>query len=134
MAFKNSREKIIADRKIIAAGDLFLVKLASGQERSRSYDVIRGTTSGNFTNKSVFYRNLTWHIFFASFILFASFFCILHFRLILFCFLSFFHHVFNFASFIYTYSAGHRYSILPLQLHFMKANVFMQANALPVPT
>ena len=30
VAFKNSREKIIADRKIIAAGDLFLVKLASG--------------------------------------------------------------------------------------------------------
>ena len=31
------------------------------QVRSRSYDVIRGTTSGNFTNKSVFYRTLTWH-------------------------------------------------------------------------
>ena len=32
-----------------------------GQVRSRSYDVIRGTTSGNFTDKSVFYRTLTWH-------------------------------------------------------------------------
>ena len=32
MALKNSREKkIIADRKIIATGDLFLVKLASDQ-------------------------------------------------------------------------------------------------------
>ena len=30
------------------------------QVRSRSYDVIRGTTSGNFTNKYVFYRTLTW--------------------------------------------------------------------------
>ena len=31
-----------------------------GQVRSRSYDVIRRTTSGNFTNKSVFYSTLTW--------------------------------------------------------------------------
>ena len=31
-----------------------------GQVRSRSYDVIRGTTSGNFSNKVVFSRNLTW--------------------------------------------------------------------------
>ena len=31
-----------------------------GQVRSRNYDVIRGTTSGNFTNKSMFYRTLTW--------------------------------------------------------------------------
>ena len=31
-----------------------------GQVRSRSYDVVRGTTSGNFTNKSVFYHTLTW--------------------------------------------------------------------------
>ena len=31
-----------------------------GQVRSRSHDVIRGTTSGNFSNKVVFSRNLTW--------------------------------------------------------------------------
>ena len=31
-----------------------------GQVRSRSYDVIRGTTSGNFSNKVVLSRNLTW--------------------------------------------------------------------------
>ena len=31
-----------------------------GQVRSRSYDVIRGTTSGNFSNKVVSSRNLTW--------------------------------------------------------------------------
>ena len=37
-----------------------MVKKWPGQIRSRSYDVIRGTTSGNFTNKSVFYRTLTW--------------------------------------------------------------------------
>ena len=31
-----------------------------GQVRSRSYDVIRGTTSGNFSNKVVFSRNFPW--------------------------------------------------------------------------
>ena len=35
-------------------------KIWPGQVRSRSYDVIRGTTSGNFSNKVVFSRNLTW--------------------------------------------------------------------------
>ena len=33
VAFKNSHEKIIADRKIIAAGDLFLVKLVSDLDK-----------------------------------------------------------------------------------------------------
>ena len=39
----------------------FLVKklVRSSQVRSRSYDVMRGTTSGNFSNKSVFYLTLT---------------------------------------------------------------------------
>ena len=37
-------------------------KIWSGQVRSRSYDVIRGTTSGNFSNKVVFSRNLTWQM------------------------------------------------------------------------
>ena len=35
-------------------------KIWPGQVRSRRYDVIRGTTSGNFSNKVVFSRNLTW--------------------------------------------------------------------------
>ena len=38
---------------MIAAGDLFLVKLASGEVRSRNYDVMRGTTTVNFSNKVV---------------------------------------------------------------------------------
>ena len=37
-----------------------LAKKWPGQVRSRSYNFIRGTTSGNFANKSVFYRTLTW--------------------------------------------------------------------------
>ena len=37
-------------------------KIWSCQVRSRSYDVIRGTTSGNFSNKVVFSRNLTWQM------------------------------------------------------------------------
>ena len=39
----------------------FLVKKNwPDQVRPRSYDVIRGTISGNFSNKVVFSRNLTW--------------------------------------------------------------------------
>ena len=37
-----------------------LAKNWPGQVRSRSYDVTRGTTSGSFSNKVVFSRNLTW--------------------------------------------------------------------------
>ena len=37
-------------------------KIWSGQVRSRSYDVIRGTTSDNFSSKVVFSRNLTWQM------------------------------------------------------------------------
>ena len=39
---------------------LLVKKNWPGQVRSRSYHVIRGTTSGDFTTKSVFYRTLTW--------------------------------------------------------------------------
>ena len=39
---------------------IFGKKNLTDQVRSRSYDVIRGTTSGNFSNKVVFSRNLTW--------------------------------------------------------------------------
>ena len=36
-----------------------LVKKWPGQVRSRSYNVIRGTTPGKFTTEVVFYSNLT---------------------------------------------------------------------------
>ena len=70
MAFKNSREKIIADRKIIAAGYLFLVKLASGLEAKkvkievkietmRSKLRSQGVKKGQiFPKSSYFLRNL----------------------------------------------------------------------------
>ena len=39
---------------------LLVKKQLTRSGQSRSYDVKRGTTPGNFTNKSVFYRTWTW--------------------------------------------------------------------------
>ena len=40
VAFTNTLEKIIADPKIITAGDLFLVKPASGQNQGPAQELL----------------------------------------------------------------------------------------------
>ena len=52
---------LVFHRLLIKNSDhvLCLASVFYDQIRSRSYDVIRGTASGNFTKKSVFYRTLT---------------------------------------------------------------------------